>query len=39
LIDDKFIEDPGLYKIKIKLQSLLPIFNLPVPAFSAKKKE
>jgi len=38
LIDQKFCEAPSLDKIKDKLQSLLPLFNLPVPAFSAKKK-
>ena len=38
-IDWKNIEAPTLDQIKIKLQSLLPEFNLPIPAFSAKKKE
>lgn len=38
-IDWKKIEAPTLDQIKIKLQSLLPEFNLPIPAFSAKKKE
>ncbi|MCF7834940.1 hypothetical protein K9M48_02695 [Candidatus Gracilibacteria bacterium] len=39
LIDEKFYEAPNLDQIKEKLQSLIPQFNLPIPAFSAKKKE
>ncbi|MFZ2150814.1 MAG: hypothetical protein WAZ12_00640 [Candidatus Absconditicoccaceae bacterium] len=39
LIDEKFVQAPNLDQIKIKLESLIPIFNLPVPAFSAKKKD
>lgn len=38
-IDEKFVKAPDLNQIKEKLQSLIPLFNLPVPAFSAKKKE
>ncbi len=38
-IDEKFVKSPDLNQIKEKLQSLVPEFNLPVPAFSAKKKE
>ncbi len=39
LIDEKFVEAPDLEQIKVKLKSLIPIFNLPVPGFSAKKKD
>jgi len=39
LIDEKFVEAPSLEHIKDKLQSLLPQFNLPIPSFSAKKKD
>ena len=38
-IDERFVEAPDLNQIKETLQSLLPQFNLPVPAFSAKKKD
>lgn len=37
-IDWKESEKPSLEQIKEKLQSLTPLFNLPIPAFSAKKK-
>jgi len=39
LIDDKFCIAPNIQLIKNKLQSLLPEYNLPIPAFSAKKKD
>lgn len=39
LIDEEFVKAPNLDQIKTKLGSLIPIFNLPIPAFSAKKKE
>lgn len=38
-IDWKIIKRPNLDQIKNKLQSLFPEYNLPIPAFSAKKKD
>jgi tRNA U55 pseudouridine synthase TruB len=39
LIEKDFFKAPHLDQIKSKLQSLIPQFNLPIPAFSAKKKD
>lgn len=39
LINENFVQAPHLDQIRTKLESLLPIFNLPIPAFSAKKKD
>lgn len=38
LINKEFKSAPSLDQIKEKLGSLVPEFNLPIPAFSAKKK-
>jgi tRNA pseudouridine55 synthase len=39
LINEDFVKAPTLEQIKDTLKSLIPTFNLPIPAFSAKKKE